>query len=313
MRVNQVASAGAVTGFGVEWSQAAYLHIEQATGTLSAIVEVDGMIAVTAQIAYVAATHVYWAISERAGRIYFETSSDGVAFTPFYELAAPFDVSLVAPTMYTGTNSAIPAPGQAVFSSFNGGSATSQSACPATDLVDTFDDGAIGHLWENSFADPCCQDTEPDGHLELFDNGQSGFVARRSSAAYDLRNSSIEVMTTGPDSNTTFTGYLEAIADADNYVELLVRATGYQTVRDVATNKASNTQARETTDKYIRIRETNGTVFYEASADKITWRVLDSVADPIDLSNLSIGLEGGRSGGAVQTFNTIELDDFNVP
>ncbi|HEY0255754.1 MAG TPA: hypothetical protein VGC41_29700, partial [Kofleriaceae bacterium] len=94
VRVNQVASAGAVTGFGVEWSQAAYLHIEQATGTLSAIVEVNGMITETAQIPYLVGTHVYWAISERAGRIYFETSTDGVTFATFYELAAPFDVSL---------------------------------------------------------------------------------------------------------------------------------------------------------------------------------------------------------------------------
>ncbi len=313
VRVSKIANASASTGFGCYFSPTSYVHLEVGGGQLAAVVTTNDNVVVAAQIPYDGATDAYWGLSERGGRLYFETSSDGTAFTSFYDQPEPFDVSLVAPTMYVGTTTAVANPGSAVFSSFNGGTASTEVACPAADLVDTFDDGVIGHLWENSFVDPCCQDTEPNGHLELFNDGASGFVARRSSAAYELRDSSLEVMTTGPDENTTFTSYLEAIVDADNYLELLIKTTGYQTVRNVATNKVTNSQPRMSTDKYIRIRETSGTVYFEASADKTTWRTLESVADPIDLSNISIGLEGGRAGGAQQTLNTVEFDDLNVP
>ncbi|HET9993598.1 MAG TPA: hypothetical protein VFQ65_33905, partial [Kofleriaceae bacterium] len=37
----------------------------------------------------------YFGLSERDGRLYWETSRDGVTFDAFYDAPTPFDVSLV--------------------------------------------------------------------------------------------------------------------------------------------------------------------------------------------------------------------------
>ncbi len=64
--------------------------------------------------------------------------------------------------------------------------------------------------------------------------------------------------------------------------------------------------------KYFRIREASGTIYWDVSADGITWTNLFSVATPISLSPLRIGQQSGnwQNEAGLPTFAV--FDNFNI-
>lgn len=309
--VQPVSGTAASNGIELGYSPGTYVQLEETGGTLLASQRLDGTYSVMQTIPYDRVAHRYLAFSERAGRLYWETSSDGVTFVTLFDEVAPFDVALVTVTLYAGTQTPDPAPGSATFQSFNGGVADGSPACKANTLVDTFDDGAIGHLWERSFADACCTDTEPGGQVVLASNGTAGYVSRRSSAGYDLRDTAISVRTSGPLANTPMYSALEAVIDPKNYVQIEMRQSGYLLNRVAAGVQMQNPSALVAGDDFLRLREASGQLFFEASSDRVTWRVLDQEPTPLDLSDVVIGLEAGNNGNA--SANSVAFDDLNVP
>ena len=52
-------------------------------------------------------------------------------------------------------------------------------------------------------------------------------------------------------------------------------------------------------------------MFYEASSDGMTWRVLATMPTPIDVSDVLIGFEIGNN--VTSPANSVAFDGFNAP
>lgn len=308
--VQHVANAKTSTGLGVGIDNQTLAHLVVENGNVIAVREVDGVYDQRAMMPYDPVAARYFAISERGGRLYWETSSDAVTFDVLYDEPDPFDLSLVDASLFAGTSIANADPGMAVFDDFNGGVPAAVEACKAATLVDPFVDA--GHLWENSFTDACCTDKEANGQVVLSSDGTAGFAGRRSSAGYDLRESAISLATKGPQQPTSLYGALVAVIDVKNYVTLEIRDGGGYECNAFVDGVLHQTPAPMANgDAYVRLRESGGMLAYEASGDATTWRELVTIPDPLDLSDLLVGLEiGSKVNGAA---NAVAFDGFNAP
>jgi hypothetical protein len=307
--VQHVANAKTSTGLGVGIDNQTLAHLVVEDGNVIAVREVDGVYDQRAMMPYDPVAARYFAISERGGQLYWETSSDAVTFDVLYDEPDPFDVSLVDASLFAGTAIANADPGMAVFDNFNGGVPAAVEACKAATLVDPFD--ASGHLWENSFTDACCTDKEANGQVVLSSDGTPGFAGRRSSAGYDLRASQIAIGAKAPQAVSKLYGALTAVLDAQNYLALEVRSDGYECNAVVGGTLQQTPAALDGADAYLRLRETSGTVVYEASTDGTSWRVLATMPTPLDVSDVLIGFEIGNKLNTAA--NSVTFAGFNAP
>jgi hypothetical protein len=100
----------------------------QEGGTLYARVEASGTTS-EKSTTYAPAAHAFWAIREAGGTLFFETSTNGTAWTVFDQRPAPFDLAKVRVELGGGTYQAVASPGAAQFDDLNGGVA-SGTPCP---------------------------------------------------------------------------------------------------------------------------------------------------------------------------------------
>jgi hypothetical protein len=307
--IQQVANPKTTTGLGIGIDNKTLAHLVVEDGYVIAVHEVDGVYIQRAMLPYDPIAAHYFAFSERGGRLYWETSRDAITFDVLYDEPDPFDLSLVDTTMFAGAAIANADPGKAVFDTFNGGVPAELTACKAATLVDPF--GDPGHLWENSFADGCCKDSEANGQVVLSSDGSPGFAGRRSSAGYDLRDSQIMAATKGPQLVSKLYGALTAVIDKQDYLALEMRTDGYECNAVVGGTLQQTPAALGPGDAFIRLRESAGTVSYEASSDGMTWRVLATMPTPIDVSDLLIGFEIGNT--VTTSANSVAFDGFNAP
>ena len=307
--VSQIANGNAVTAAGIVFGPTTHVRIGTQRGMIIVAQLIENGYSELATRAYDPAQR-FWAIEEHSGQLRFLTSSDGASFVTIYEGPAPFDVSVVAPTMYAGTDAAIANPGAARFASFNGGVASGDSACPISTLVDTFDTDD-SHLWEGSFADVCCAQQISGGVLTMTRDGTSGYVAHSSSAGYDLREGSIiasiaSAPATGSPSFANLLVKLDpmnliAVQLYDTKVSVYQRIGGTGGSQDFPLNGA----------RYMRIRESGGMVGFDASPDRLAWTELQRVPAPFRLDDVLVLLESGSEiAGAA---DSISWDDVGLP
>jgi hypothetical protein len=307
--IAQVPNTGAELGLAAQYNVTQYLHISEQDGTVTASQSVANVFTIVRQIPYDALAHRFLGLEEQGGQLLFETSPDGVTFTPFAQVDDPFDVSLVRPQLYAGTFTAVANPGVARFASFNA-PVPHEGGCPISTLVDTFDDGVQGHEWEGSYAAPCCTITEAGGMLHIATDGTPGFAARMSSAGYDLREGHLTVaMPAGPTGNVLAS--LRVDLDSNNSIELQARATTLDGTTLVGgTTTSLGGMPRLASQSYLQLRESAGTLYYEVSTDRVNWMAIHMVADPFALDDVRVVLQGGISG--TTTFAAASVDYANL-
>ena len=293
----QLANAGVQNGISVEDDAGDFLHVVVASGSLSAVTNVNSVFTTIASSAYDAA-QVYWGIEERSGTILFETSADGVTFTTFAQTPSPFDMSLVKFTMFVGSGGSVASPGTAHFTAYNGGVADGEAACAASTLSDRFDGSARAPTWGNGYDDTaCCTQMQAGGTVTLGSNGQLGYTAYRTLAGYSLTNDQVNVtIPSGPAAASTFYGDLHIIVDTNNTLSLQVTATQWKPGSTVAGTQTLSPVARQLGENYIRIRDSSGMVNFEASTDKVAWRSLLVLPEPFAVDDVLVALEAGIAG-----------------
>jgi hypothetical protein len=311
VEVVQIGAAGSHAGIQIEYRNDRYVSLTVKNGNLRAGYS-DGTFMVVDMIPYVAAAHRYWAISEDAGNLYFETSQDGISFTSFATLPAPFDVSLVRQTAFAGTDNAVAAPGTFVIESIGATVPVGSSACAASTLVDRFDDGVIGHLWENSYNDPCCTIAEVGGEMVIGYDGTQGTTALRSAPAVDLRGDAVTIRVTQEPPLSSTVLNLTVRRDQSNVLEIQISNT--QTLARVTIAGVGNQvmSARNPAERYLRIREAGGAYVMEVSTDRTTWRTLRTDVAPFPLDDVLVTVRAGVSANSTAQKLT-SFDDFNAP
>jgi hypothetical protein len=246
-------------------------------------------------------------IREAAGTIHWETSPDRVAWTELYSRATPMDASAVRVELYARGQG----PEQlAWFDDLNVPAAGVARRCPPGQLHDDFDDGRIALVWKRWFGAGSCSVEERNGRVELSLGGtpfaMCGLV---SSSALDFRDASLSFSL---DPGAQSTG-VAAFADLSHFrlagitdrIEVRVvnervrmRITRKPSPAESEVERFSAELAYEASEmQYLRLRESNGRIHWEASPEGVNWSLLAESPTAIDVSSVIIGLSAVKVEG----------------
>jgi hypothetical protein len=314
--VSQLPNAGVELGIGANYDDGgtSWIHLALDSGQIRATQTVMGVYSNLIETSYDVSQR-FLGIREDQGHLLFETSADGVTFTTFFDAPVPFDVSLLRPYLFAGTYNPVANPGVVHFASFHGDAVTAPAsqACGVSTLMDTFDDGVTDHRWERSYNDPCCTASESGGALALTSNGSNGYAARRSAAGYSLVEDAVTwALPTGPQPSSNVYADLGIEAAGNNLIALQIKDTQLNCwIRKNALPSDDLNGTRNPGENFFRIRHTGGQIFFEASTDRITWRLLRQAAEPFPVDEVSVKLELGSPTNTNPS--SASFDDLGIP
>jgi hypothetical protein len=186
-------------------------------------------------------------------------------------------------------------------------------------LVDNFNDDAIDPVRWNAFGDPAPtaeRVREVNGRIEIRPaSGTTGYSGVTSQAYYDLNGSQarVELVRALAVRASTVETRFRSTRDANNFLELLV-SEGLLScglvVGGVFTYFGEQPYDPRL-HRWLRLREQDGSTFWEVSADGSAWTVLASRANPFSLAAMDFELVAGTYG-AVAAPGTAVFDNFNV-
>lgn len=315
VEVNQVVSTAthAQSDIQVVGVSGDELAITEEAGMLSAAINVGGARMNVQSIAYDAAQERWWQIREAQGTVYFETSPDGVTFTPFATTPTPAYASIVNVVLEAGAFQTEMNAGSTRFAHLNGDTPSARW-CGASALRDDFNSGAVGDVWGASYAMGGCTLAESAGNLNiaLATTGKQD-CALVSASGYDLSADSVfAVMTTAPNTGAQTFSYLRASTPGGDNVEVTQIAntlTCAQNVGNTFTSLAA-VPYDPINHKFFRLAGSGGNLLWQTSPDGTTWTTQLAKAPPIpiDAVNLAIGAGTGMAVGApgTATFSTFD-------
>jgi hypothetical protein len=271
-------------------------------------------------VPYDAADQRWWRIREKGDVVYADTSPDGESWTTLGKADVPELFPVGAVEVFYGLGAlATTSPVQARFDRMNGGGPFVPRWCPASTLVDGFDDAVQDAVWSRSVLLPGCSASE-DGELvfALEPNMGETTCYYGTGAAYDLRGDSVSVhlaenaiVATAPEAATVSlrvqhdqSAAAELRQSGDVLRAVAVTSEGPLTLREVPYEAAVHA--------WWRLREKGGTLYWETSADGATFAPLYSAAvffapDAVDVS---VGIARADTSTAS---GSLRLDDFNLP
>jgi hypothetical protein len=309
--ISQLAPSLSITGLQIDYASNVYASVSHYNGDLRAAYRVAGGPHTDAGMTpYIASQQRYFALSEQNGTLYYETSTDGVAFTAFAQIPDPFDVALVRLSAYGGTDTSLTAPGAARFARLGPPGGPVGAPCPASRIVDDFGAAVLDHAWLITNADACCTVAVSTGALTMTTNGSPGIGAVRGFAGMDLRDDAFQVeLTQGPTSASVLAS-LRAQVDSQNYLEL--RVTLAETIVRVVINGTPMimNEARDPQEVFLEIAESAGTIRFQVSKDASTWRDLFSTGAPFAVDDVMPILRIDTTFATAA--DTIRFDNFNV-
>jgi len=177
------------------------------------------------------------------------------------------------------------------------------AGAPSVLFRDDFDDGVLtGWMpWTHTG----CTVVETGGALQLDYSGSGeAYCGVDSNATYDLRGHSVAVEVVAAPVLDNFEAYLDLFSSGGQQL-LLIRDPSGVTVQvrnggQLLTNRTVSVAL--SAQRYWRIRETGGTIYWETSPDGTTWTIRHSTATSIDVSALLVELAAGHySPGPGQT------------
>lgn len=254
-------------------------------------------------ITYDSTAHRYLRIREASGTTYWETSPDGVTWTSRKSKTTGFDMSNMYVTLLAGNDNSDPSPGTALIDDFN--------CCPLSETLT--DDFASNTQWTLSSGT-----TISGGTLNIpADSAYSGNAY--SVNRFDFTGSSLsaEITAVTGGTNPITWGPRLRLNPASNQNEIgailsggaifLNRVIG-GTFADSGTYPAYNA----TNHKWIRIRESGGTVYLDVSATGASgsWTQIDSLSSStLDLTSVVPIFFAGTDAG---TGTTMVVDNVNL-
>ena len=266
---------------------------------------------------YDVSQHRFLRIREADGTVYWETSSDGSDWTQRAKetVANLFDVRFVSLELAGQTSGVITAPAEIRIDNLLGTGQATEDHCPCAALTDDFEDGVTSAAWDSPAEHEHCSMVETGGELVVTAAAETyNRCYYRSVAAYDLRGSSLSVeLTSAPDPAVEGFFALRFEADAEHYFHSEVKGgTLYctQVTPDGCTELASS-QYSPSDHRWLRFREEAGTVYFETSADGVSWRTETSSIDPFQVDMVRVGVEAGTYGEPTAPVE-VRLDNLNV-
>jgi len=180
-------------------------------------------------------------------------------------------------------------------------------------LVDDFDDGIVDPvLWPQSYGDP----QEAGGRARI--PCTTGYAAYRSASSYTLTWSQVSARVVPPAAGGATSAAISMLAlsdvggtDAGFLIDAAQHALGLYSRTGYADAGAVFLTYDDAAHAYLRLREDDGSLYWETSADGQLWAVRRSAASPAwtAQADLSLLFEAHRDAG---TDDFAELDQLNV-
>jgi hypothetical protein len=267
---------------------------------------------------YNSTNHKYWRIRESGGQIYYDYSANGKTWTTFAQVVNPITVTSVYAYAYASEDTSSSAPGKLIIDDVN----LSPNGDAIDTLTDNFNDNSRDTTKWNTYASSGGSTAETNQQLEetcaATTNGSwTGFCSVNQ---YDLtgKQASIKVISaTGGNTFFDLTSSLEQIGIADNFISIGINV-GTQMLEVIKEVGGIDTVMTSTayiaaTHKYLRIRESSGTIYWDWSTNGATWTNLYSSAPiaGIPITNLYVILDDYEYD-ALSTPSVHKFDDFNI-
>ena len=252
----------------------------------------------------------YWRISESAGTVSFSTSADRSSWRSLGTVATPTYASAMRILLGSigGSTGSTPARLDNVDTGV-----ASASWCKSTTLVDTFGPVNVlpyGPLWNTTGrVGTSCTPMIFGGAAHLDQTGQSATDCWfGSSAAYDLRDSSVSTYITAI--GTFLPGWRTYLAVRDDANRRLSIAFDQNQLCATGTGVIRTCVPYATSDEYWRLREAGGTVFFEKSTNDATWSSVHELPTPFDPRAVTV-LVGTVAETALASGIGLSVSDIN--
>jgi hypothetical protein len=194
------------------------------------------------------------------------------------------------------------------------------SSCPAggvRDLVDDFDDGTIGAIWDAQF-NGAVQATETGGELVLTmtpDPSTDIFGQLLSTSSYSFASCSAVVRAMADVPTPRYAGMLVVTGGPElDRLEISVAGGNMEFAYwiDGMPNYIGEIPYVPGKHVWWRIREDSGTTFWETSEDGTTFTVQEQAANPLPVASVKVALYAGAEPG-MGAAGEVHFDDLNLP
>lgn len=185
--------------------------------------------------------------------------------------------------------------------------------------IDTFNSSALDtRIWEY-WGETKDGITIVSSELNLSSQLEAKYLGVNTVEEFDMTGMSITVKVTdsGNQSIESYEAYPITLVDnpilQQNYVEFNIiggNLAAYKKVSGSSTNLKS-VAYNATNHKYLRIRESSGTTYWDTSADGITWTNFHSVANPITMTSLFVRCSVG-TWQTEASVTTMKIDEIRI-
>lgn len=252
----------------------------------------------------------WFRLREDLGVVYWETSVDGVTWTLRRQRTTSLDLSTARVRMVAGYWDSETSPGYAVIDKFNLGAGV-PSRPKAETFTDTFD--FASENWVGWDAD----NTTADGHLVM--SSDDGYHPLWTTYSYDFTGSYVvwEVPQNLPHGAGTYISEVSVCVDEDLDNRIIFTwdgegGYGLMIERVAGVNDDTALTLDPLRHRWLRIRESGGTIYWDTSGDGAYWVTRRSKATSLDLTSSKVriytGYYGAESGPA-----PLHLDNWNLP
>lgn len=262
---------------------------------------------------YDPAVHVWFRIREDSGSIFWETSTDGVSWTERRSKTSSFNVSSVSCLIEGGYWGSEAGTTYATIDNFN-----LWAGIPSLDktevLTDYFvvDDSATWY-WSGGWA-------VSDGKLQAVPTSEYEYIITVDSFNFTDSHAGFELVRNNNAGTTDYGGSItvefQVKIDSSNYVAFVLSGgTSANCVlreRVAGTNSDTSFTYNATKDKWIRLRHSSGTVFWETSRDGATWSIKRSKASSLDFNEVKCQFVTGYWNPEESDVGHVEIDNFNL-
>jgi hypothetical protein len=271
---------------------------------------VDGGPAQNVSVPFDPVAHRWWQIAETGGTTRWETSPDGIVWTVISLAVTPAFATTVRPVISASDDDGTGPAGEVRFAWLNAGRPVADW-CKLSTFSDDFQDGQMSRAWEG-MQSGACSGGESSGELRFSIGAAVGQCGWRSNAAYDLTSSAayLEV--------PAITNYHLPLRFALRVLDITsqsIAEIGFVGSNELAENATGIAPMRTpytgSNDRWWRVRESAGMIYWEASSNGTTWVEKRKANVPFAVTAVKI-LIGGETTAAMPGSISIGTPRFNL-
>lgn len=259
-------------------------------GTLYAR-QVDGGPASNVTASFDPVAHRWLQISESGGTTKWETSPDGLTWSTLVSRTTPSWATTVRPVLSAGDPTGAGPAGQVYLTRLNAGRPVADW-CKMQTFSDEFGDGQISRFWDDG-SNGACTGGESSGELRFGIGAAVAQCGWRSTVAYDLMTSAAYLEVPAITNYHPQLRYTLRVVDIASSSVAEIGFIGSNNLVENASGLAGMTTPYNTTnDRWWRIRESAGMIYWESSSNGSSWAEKRKAAVGFPVTSVKVGILG---------------------